>query len=96
MTAVHWANFLRKVFQDKITEYKKQINCEDINAIINSMQVLKYQKKQHYLFHTDHFTLCPRTISGIFLLMIITKVDNYVFLHLIEKALKLSNLKKTN
>jgi predicted 2-oxoglutarate/Fe(II)-dependent dioxygenase YbiX len=71
-TAIHWGNFLRKIFQDKITEYKKKINCEDVDALINSMQVLKYEKKQHYLFHTDHFRLQPRTISGIFFIN-----DNY-------------------
>tara|TARA_S200002703_G_C3708090_1_gene217508 strand:- start:204 stop:779 length:576 start_codon:yes stop_codon:yes gene_type:complete len=72
ITGIHWGNFLKKIFQDKITEYKKQINSEDADAIINSMQVLKYQKKQHYLFHTDHFRSQPRTISGVFFIN-----DNY-------------------
>ena len=69
LTDIHWCsfwfyqikNYIRSYFEDLKIDYSK---CP---VTIKDIQVLKYVKQGHYVFHIDHGELVPRTLSFIFL-----------------------------
>lgn len=65
MTEVHWHNFLIKVFEDNLNSYEKKFNKGNgpISAKILNIDLLKYNKSDHYKWHWDHFASIPRTLS---------------------------------
>jgi len=66
LTEVHWANYLSFVFTNGIKDYLK-IHSIDGPFRLMDIQILKYQKGGHYMFHVDHGTAISRTFSCIFL-----------------------------
>jgi|TARA_R100001510_G_C7600270_1_gene167094 Rps23 Pro-64 3,4-dihydroxylase Tpa1-like proline 4-hydroxylase len=71
ITEIHWANFLAYTFNNNITRYINTIGILNISAVVDDIQVLKYEKSGHYKFHIDHGKI-NRTLSCIFFLN-----DNY-------------------
>ena len=69
MSAVHWYNFLHFVFSQAHLHYKKFVKVDDnIITSIKDINILKYQDKGFYNYHTDHFEKFPRSLSFILLL----------------------------
>lgn len=65
LTECHWASFLSFVFTKTIEEYQEKFSLNGIFKVID-IQILKYQKGGHYIFHVDHGLKTPRTYSCIF------------------------------
>jgi predicted 2-oxoglutarate/Fe(II)-dependent dioxygenase YbiX len=65
LTTIHWTNFIMSVFSEYIKKY-----CDQIQTVgkvqINDIQILKYTKGGHYVFHVDHGSKISRTLSCIF------------------------------
>jgi len=70
MTEVHWYNFLFYIFKNNLLLYEKKFNKGkgSISSKILSIDLLKYNKSDHYKWHWDHFAAIPRTLSCILLL----------------------------
>ena len=70
MTEVHWHNFLTRVFEENLIKYEKKFNKTNgqISTKILNIDILKYNKSDHYKWHWDHFADIPRTLSCILLL----------------------------
>jgi len=68
LTEVHWANLFKAFFKDGINQYLDLYGYfGDKNSFrVLDIQVLKYKKGGHYVFHVDHGTTTPRTFSCIF------------------------------
>ena len=66
ITAVYWANKFKDIFNNKIKEYSK-ITKTEINAKVNTIELLKYQEGGFFIKHVDHGTKSPRTLSFIYL-----------------------------
>ena len=65
----HWCNLLNNYFNQKLNQYKKDLNILDYEyeKIIN-IEILKYENTGFYTWHVDHFAKIPRTMSCILLL----------------------------
>jgi hypothetical protein len=69
LTNVHWSNLLHFYFNNKLNQYKKDLNIIDFSwSKITTIEILKYQDNGFYTWHIDHFAEIPRTMSCIFLL----------------------------
>jgi hypothetical protein len=69
MTLVHWATLLNNFFNEKLNKYKLDCNIIDFHySQIKNLEILKYENTGFYTWHTDHFSLNPRTMSCILLL----------------------------
>lgn len=69
MTNVHWCNAMGNVFKNNLKTYVTNNKVVDVYLNgIESMQVLKYTKKDHYLWHYDGGTGFNRTLSLIYFL----------------------------
>ena len=66
LTEVHWANFLHFTFTHFVNEYLKIFDF-NVQANIDDIQILKYEKGGHYIFHVDSHSIIPRIFSCIFL-----------------------------
>ncbi len=67
LSDTHWHNYLCYKFFKSFDFYCKEFNhCHVKN--IETIEILKYMQDGFYTEHTDHFSVCPRTLSGIFLL----------------------------
>ena len=73
MTEVHWANFLKNIFNKSIQKYFAEIKSKHfVDLQLTNIDVLKYEKSGHYNYHTDHHRKLPRTLSLVFFIN-----DNY-------------------
>ncbi len=69
LSNVHWFNFLMKSFNDSIQKYINDLKILHLSySQIVEINVLKYEDKGFYNWHTDHFAAAPRTLSCILLL----------------------------
>jgi len=71
LTTIHWSNFFLNIFTKYLQKYQDQIKTVG-GARIDDIQLLKYTKGGHYVFHVDHARAIPRTLSCIFFVN-----DNY-------------------
>lgn len=72
MTEIKWHNFLKHIFINSVQKYifdTVHQGAHDISpGRIAEIDVLKYDKGGHYVYHTDFFHLHPRQFSLILLL----------------------------
>src|SRR5210317_505329 len=69
MTSVHWYNVLEKIFKNNLTKYVNNNKFIDIYSDrIETIQVLKYNKNNHYVWHYDGGMGFNRTFSLIYFL----------------------------
>lgn len=71
-TNVRWRGYFEGLFIDKINEYSKSFKYGCEIARVCDLEILKYEEKGRYVFHTDDCVSIPRTLSMIFLIN-----DNY-------------------
>jgi hypothetical protein len=68
-TVTHWYNLLQYHFNLCLREYKKDNNIIDFDLDkVTNIEILKYENTGFYNWHTDHFSVHPRTMSCILLL----------------------------
>jgi hypothetical protein len=69
MTTVHWFHIMKKCFKYNIGLYVHRNNIKNIyRCEVESIQVLKYSKFNHYTWHCDSSPINPRTFSCIYFL----------------------------
>jgi len=69
LTNVHWFNLLKNFFNQKLNQYKTDLNILDYAyKDIFDIEILKYENTGFYTWHVDHFAEIPRTMSCILLL----------------------------
>lgn len=69
LTNIHWHNFLFFIFKNYLDHYKNELNIKDFQlTTIQSIDILKYDVDDKYVWHVDHFKDIPRTMSIIYLL----------------------------
>ena len=69
LTHVHWYNLLFHFFENKLNQYKFDLNILDYGyKNIFDIEILKYEDTGFYTWHVDHFATIPRTMSCILLL----------------------------
>jgi len=68
LTNVHWYCLLTHAFETAIKNYIYDVKIQIPIKSIITVQILKYQNKGFYTWHTDHFADNPRTLSCILLL----------------------------
>jgi len=69
LTDIHWCSFWVFKIKDYINKYFNDLGIDPSKsgATIKDIQVLKYVRQGHYVFHVDHGEKVPRTLSFIFL-----------------------------
>jgi len=69
LSNVHWFNLLHFYFNEKLIQYKSDLNILDYGyQKIFDIEILKYENTGFYTWHVDHFAEIPRTMSCILLL----------------------------
>lgn len=69
MTEVHWFNVMENIFKVNIEKYVGRNKIENMySKELEVIQVLKYSKSDHYVWHYDHGAKFPRTISCVYFL----------------------------
>ena len=68
MPNFNWFNYLTETFEKKIGQYYKNFKHAPHVRNIQSMSILKYEKNDHYVWHTEDSVAARRTLSLIFLL----------------------------
>lgn len=71
LSDVHWTRLLEFKIKHFIQEYiqnKNLIGLLNYDLSINQMELLKYEKNNHYKFHVDHFKDLSRTLSIVIIL----------------------------
>ena len=69
MTRVHWFNIIKSMVGNIVNRYLQQHKVINIYTNgVESMQILKYEKNNHYAWHYDHAPNTPRTLSLIYLI----------------------------
>lgn len=66
LTTVHWTSLLLFKFTQHIDKYINDFGMKNFECKINDIQILKYDKGNHYKLHHDHVASYPRTLSLIF------------------------------
>ena len=64
-TNIHWCNLWIAFFKRYLKQYAKDIEV-NIDAELNTIQVLKYINNGHYKLHVDHGRSIPRSLSFIY------------------------------
>jgi|TARA_R100000808_G_scaffold1616_1_gene7153 Rps23 Pro-64 3,4-dihydroxylase Tpa1-like proline 4-hydroxylase len=78
-TNVKWTNYLFQNFLKKSSLYCSNFIHPPQYQFINYMSILKYEKNDHYKYHTDHAPSEHRTLSLIYLLNNDYKGGNLLF-----------------
>tara|TARA_R110000822_G_scaffold167675_1_gene307850 strand:+ start:1845 stop:2429 length:585 start_codon:yes stop_codon:yes gene_type:complete len=66
LTKVHWCNFLTYTFKILVKDYFNFTKLPNNVEQIIDIQILKYEKGGHYVFHTDDSRSAHRILSCIF------------------------------
>jgi len=71
LTDCHWNNFLNKEIVSAMNMYREKVNLSKYMGSIrntNQIEILKYEKTNHYDFHVDGGTGFDRVLSAILFL----------------------------
>ena len=67
-TAQYLCNLFKKIFREYTRTYMDSISFKNVGFSITTIDVLKYIKGGHYVYHHDDTLSAPRTFSCIYLI----------------------------